>query len=356
MIILHLPSSVITVVLAPCSGLVWFSRDPRHFRRRTRLPLRFERRTYHQIAWRGRRVGRRRTEFTNLLLQISNAGSEHLILAGQIGGLGLIECRLIAETVSPRRRCAFEWRRGPLSAAGIMGGLVRTEGWRTGCARGTTGDVPGWLWHRGDGGMDGGEGDGGFGGRSFVVEDSIAVTEDGRIGLRGMSGVVFVLVVSQGVELELLLPNHLEHAIHLCFLLLFQLIVNFTQTWLALVVRIARRYGRSSSDGGRARGDVAVTQGDTGITARQFAWRWESWVAQVEVDGDLRAATVTGHAAEPGRASIAQRGPSGFICSICNGRGGEGDGRISRRGRLLSVRRGDGCRRRCGLHRSGLHG
>jgi hypothetical protein len=67
-----------------------------------------------------------------------------------------------------------------------------------------------------------------------------------------MMVVAIALSVSEGVELELLLANHLEHAVNLGFLLLLEFVVDLAEAGLALVVRVTGRDGGATADGWRA--------------------------------------------------------------------------------------------------------
>jgi hypothetical protein len=63
---------------------------------------------------------------------------------------------------------------------------------------------------------------------------------------------VVALSVPESVELELLLANHLEHAVDLGFLLLLEFVVDLAEAGLALVVRVASSDGGTATDGWRA--------------------------------------------------------------------------------------------------------
>jgi len=78
---------------------------------------------------------------------------------------------------------------------------------------------------------------------------------------------ILCLRIPYSVKLKLLFSDHLQHAVDLCFLLLFQLVVNFTQARLSLmVVGVSSRYCGSSSYSRRTGRGIAVTECHPRIT------------------------------------------------------------------------------------------
>ncbi len=204
-------------------------------------------RTREENAGGDRGVGWQGVQLANLLFQISNPHAQHLVFPREIGRLGLVEGTFVTQAVPPRR--TLEKRRRRPVAASSETRLVSQ--WSQGGRTTRTGLTPGYascgrLWHRRwrpTRRMDRGEGDGTFRGRGLVVVENggtAVVAHHGRGGPRLMG---IALRITKSVELELLFSDHLQHSVHLCLLLLLQLVVNFAQARLALVVGVARGNG-----------------------------------------------------------------------------------------------------------------